>query len=62
MPDGVDREKIAVDFVKGVLTITMPKTAKAGQRAEEEDPGESRNLKDGTPIVSDGAEDDGEKK
>ena len=29
LPDGVDREKIAADFAKGVLTITMPKTAKA---------------------------------
>ena len=29
LPDAVDREKIAADFAKGVLTITMPKTAKA---------------------------------
>lgn len=29
LPNGVDREKIAADFAKGVLTITMPKTAKA---------------------------------
>jgi HSP20 family protein len=29
VPEGVDREKIAADFSKGVLTITMPKTAKA---------------------------------
>jgi HSP20 family protein len=29
LPDGVDREKIAADFSKGVLTVTMPKTAKA---------------------------------
>ena len=29
VPDGVDREKIAADFSKGVLTISMPKTAKA---------------------------------
>ena len=29
LPDGVDRDKIAADFAKGVLTITMPKTAKA---------------------------------
>jgi HSP20 family protein len=29
LPSGVDREKIAADFAKGVLTITMPKTAKA---------------------------------
>jgi HSP20 family molecular chaperone IbpA len=32
MPDGVDREKIAVDFVKGVLTITMPKTPRPKSR------------------------------
>ena len=29
IPEGVDRDKIAADFSKGVLTITMPKTAKA---------------------------------
>lgn len=29
VPDGVDRDKIAADFSKGVLTITLPKTAKA---------------------------------
>ncbi len=28
VPEGVDRDKIAADFSKGVLTITMPKTAK----------------------------------
>ena len=29
LPDGVDRDNIAADFAKGVLTITLPKTAKA---------------------------------
>jgi HSP20 family protein len=29
VPDGVDRDKIAADFSKGVLTVTMPKSAKA---------------------------------
>ena len=29
VPEDVDRDKIAADFSKGVLTITMPKTAKA---------------------------------
>ncbi len=29
LPDGVDRDKITADFAKGVLTIAMPKTAKA---------------------------------
>ena len=28
LPEGVDRDKIAADFAKGVLTITLPKTAK----------------------------------
>ena len=32
VPEGVDRDKIAADFSKGVLTITMPKTAKAVQQ------------------------------
>ena len=27
VPDGVDRDKIAADFFKGVLTITLPKSA-----------------------------------
>jgi HSP20 family protein len=29
LPEGVDRDKIAADFSKGVLSIAMPKTAKA---------------------------------
>jgi HSP20 family protein len=29
LPDGVDRDKIAADLSKGVLTITLPKTAAA---------------------------------
>jgi len=29
LPEGVDRDKIAAEFAKGVLTITMPKTANA---------------------------------
>ena len=29
VPEGVDRDNIAAGFAKGVLTITMPKTAKA---------------------------------
>jgi HSP20 family protein len=37
VPEGVDRDKIAADFSKGVLTITMPKTAKAvGQQKKIE--------------------------
>ena len=29
LPDGVDRDKITATFAKGVLTVSMPKTAKA---------------------------------
>lgn len=29
LPDGVDRDKIAASFAKGVLTITLPKSAQA---------------------------------
>jgi HSP20 family protein len=29
IPDGADREKIAAVFAKGVLTVTLPKTAEA---------------------------------
>jgi len=29
LPDGVDRDKIAASFEKGVLTITLPKTSQA---------------------------------
>jgi len=34
LPDGVDRDKIAADLSKGVLTITLPKTAEA-QKAQK---------------------------
>ncbi len=35
IPDGVDREKIAADFSKGVLTLTLPKTASAQKAAKK---------------------------
>jgi HSP20 family protein len=35
VPDNVDRDKIAADFGKGVLTITMPKTAKAVEQQKK---------------------------
>jgi HSP20 family protein len=35
VPEGVDREKIAADFSKGVLTITLPKTAKAVEQQKK---------------------------
>ena len=35
VPDGVDRDKIAADFSKGVLTVTMPKTAKAMEQTKK---------------------------
>jgi HSP20 family protein len=35
VPEGVDRDKIAADFAKGVLTVTMPKTAKAVEQQKK---------------------------
>ncbi|MBN9510009.1 MAG: Hsp20/alpha crystallin family protein [Alphaproteobacteria bacterium] len=35
LPDGVDRDKIAGEFAKGVLTLTLPKTAKAQQQQKK---------------------------
>jgi HSP20 family protein len=35
VPEGVDREKIAADFSKGVLTVTLPKTAKAVEQQKK---------------------------
>ena len=35
LPEGVDRDKIGADFSKGVLTITMPKTAKAVEQRKK---------------------------
>ena len=35
VPEGVDRDKIAADFAKGVLTIVMPKTAKAVEQKKK---------------------------
>jgi HSP20 family protein len=35
LPDGVDRDKISADFAKGVLTVSMPKTAKEKDAAKK---------------------------
>lgn len=35
VPDGVDRDKTAADFSKGVLTVTMPKKAKAVEQTKK---------------------------
>jgi HSP20 family protein len=35
VPEGVDSDKIAADFAQGVLTITMPKTAKAVEQQKK---------------------------
>lgn len=42
LPDKVDRDKIAADLAKGVLTVTLPKTAdaqKPAQKIEVKSPG-----------------------
>ena len=35
LPDGVDRDKIAAEFSKGVLTLTLPKTADAQKQQKK---------------------------
>ncbi len=35
LPDGVDREKIAAEFSKGVLTLTLPKTSDAQKQQKK---------------------------
>jgi HSP20 family protein len=35
MPEGVDAEKIEATFKKGVLTVTLPKTAEAQKKAKK---------------------------
>ena len=37
LPASVDRNKVAADFSKGVLTITLPKTAEAQKPAQKID-------------------------
>jgi HSP20 family protein len=35
LPDGVDRDKIAAEFSKGVLTMTLPKTTEAQKQQKK---------------------------
>ena len=35
LPDGIDRDKVAADFAKGVLTITLPKTPQAQKQSKK---------------------------
>ena len=35
LPQGVDRDKIAASFVNGVLTVTLPKSARAAAKKIE---------------------------
>lgn len=37
LPDGIDRDKIAAEFSKGVLTLTLPKTAEAQRQHKKID-------------------------
>lgn len=37
LPDGVDRNKIAADFSKGVLTVTLPKSPEAQKQQKKID-------------------------
>ncbi|HYL49517.1 MAG TPA: Hsp20/alpha crystallin family protein [Stellaceae bacterium] len=35
LPDGIDRNKISADFSKGVLTVTLPKSAEAQKQQKK---------------------------
>lgn len=35
LPDGIDRDKIGADFAKGLLTLTLPKTAEAQKQQKK---------------------------
>jgi HSP20 family protein len=35
VPEGVDRNQVAADFSKGMLTITMPKSTKAVEQQKK---------------------------
>jgi HSP20 family protein len=35
LPEGVDREKIVAEFAKGVLTVTLPKSAEAQKQQKK---------------------------
>lgn len=37
LPQGVDRDKIAAEFAKGVLTVTLPKSAEAQKQQKKID-------------------------
>ena len=37
LPEGVDRDKIAAEFAKGVLTVTLPKSAQAQSQQKKID-------------------------
>jgi HSP20 family protein len=37
LPSGIDRDKIAAEFAKGVLTVTLPKSAEAQQQQKKID-------------------------
>jgi HSP20 family protein len=54
VPEGIDTDKIKASFKKGVLAVTLPKSAEA-RRAEKKDRGQSGLIVKGTQTPRDAA-------